>query len=452
MEYFSDIRINRRLSRALRELSDYFLEEIGLTDRNQFKQFKVLEYDRNTEKILCSRMIEDSLKEDLESGFNQHGMSRNFCGRNWFLSGIDHCKNGKSYLYVFENCENEKDELIKKYIYFQMEAFFSCVCMQKQTVIRDANTFIENLIYENALVFIQEMIGIDFMNYITEYPDGMLANHLVKLSYMQYEGDDIQNKYIAFFEKEQVYDITFQERTASESDEVIRLMDIRKVRKLLEITYRKSKDDGLSLACVGNKVKGYISSDKIKDNFYLVEFNGCGKWSFSHQGKKNSKIVINDRRAHLIAADSIMKEEFISIYDDIFEQEVNSEFVWTIVEEAQKQKHGTMLLFTENALVEKERLKNAGYEVEISDNNDRKYIEAITGIDGAVLLDQNGKVHMIGVILDGEMSPKGTTMARGARYNSAVKYSYSHRNEKHLVVVISEDGDCDFVNYNILDL
>ena len=53
--------------------------------------------------------------------------------------------------------------------------------------------------------------------------------------------------------------------------------------------------------------------------------------------------------------------------------------------------------------------------------------------------------------MDGEVSPKGTTMARGARYNSAVKYLYSHRNEKHLVVVISEDWDCDFVNYNIMD-
>ena len=49
------------------------------------------------------------------------------------------------------------------------------------------------------------------------------------------------------------------------------------------------------------------------------------------------------------------------------------------------------------------------------------------------------------------MSPKGTTMARGARYNLADKYSYSHRNEKHLVVVILEGGDCDFVNYNIID-
>ena len=155
MEYFSDIRINRRLSRALRRLSDYFFEEIGLTDRTQFK---VLEYDRNTEKILCSSMIEDSLKEDLENGFNQHGMSRDFYGRNWFLSKIDHCENGKSYIYAFENCEHKKDEFIKEYIYFQMEAFFSCVCMQKQKQIRDANTFIENLIYENALVFIQELI------------------------------------------------------------------------------------------------------------------------------------------------------------------------------------------------------------------------------------------------------------------------------------------------------
>ena len=99
MEYFSDIRINRRLSRALRRLSDYFFEEIGLTDRTQFK---VLEYNRNTEKILCSSMIEDSLKEDLENGFNQHGMSRDFYGGNWFLSKIDHCEKtnkGCEYFY-----------------------------------------------------------------------------------------------------------------------------------------------------------------------------------------------------------------------------------------------------------------------------------------------------------------------------------------------------------------
>ena len=48
-------------------------------------------------------------------------------------------------------------------------------------------------------------------------------------------------------------------------------------------------------------------------------------------------------------------------------------------------------------------------------------IRNVTSIDGAVLLDSHGVCHSIGVILDGIATNKGTS-ARGARYNSAVRY------------------------------
>lgn len=48
------------------------------------------------------------------------------------------------------------------------------------------------------------------------------------------------------------------------------------------------------------------------------------------------------------------------------------------------------------------------------------------------------------------MPPNGVSTARGARYNSAIKYSYSHRKEKHLIVVISEDSYFNIINYNEL--
>ena len=109
-----------------------------------------------------------------------------------------------------------------------------------------------------------------------------------------------------------------------------------------------------------------------------------------------------------------------------------------------------MLLFTENALSESERLREAGYQVSVKEMVSARSIEALGEIDGAMLLDQYGRFYMIGVILDGTMPPKGVDKGRGASYNSAVKYSYSHKEEKHLLIIISEDGYFDMINYNYI--
>lgn len=76
-----------------------------------------------------------------------------------------------------------------------------------------------------------------------------------------------------------------------------------------------------------------------------------------------------------------------------------------------------------------------------------KYITQIAAIDGAILLNEHGKIYAIGTILDSKMPEEtGFDMARGARYNSAIKYSYLHRNKKNLCVVISEDGYVNFIS------
>jgi hypothetical protein len=53
-------------------------------------------------------------------------------------------------------------------------------------------------------------------------------------------------------------------------------------------------------------------------------------------------------------------------------------------------------------------------------------------------LDLEGKCHSIGVILDGLASERGDA-ARGARYNSAIRYVESSAHAC-LAVVLSEDG------------
>ncbi len=76
------------------------------------------------------------------------------------------------------------------------------------------------------------------------------------------------------------------------------------------------------------------------------------------------------------------------------------------------------------------------------------YIEHITAIDGSVMMSSDGEIVGIGVILDGEPSAEcNINSSRGARYNSAIKYTYSRKqnNVKCIAVVVSEDGDVNFI-------
>src|SRR5438093_663242 len=57
-------------------------------------------------------------------------------------------------------------------------------------------------------------------------------------------------------------------------------------------------------------------------------------------------------------------------------------------------------------------------------------------------IDHDGKCHGIGVILDG-LAGDGENPARGARYNSAVRYL--RRNPDSLIVVVSEDRTVDTI-------
>jgi hypothetical protein len=100
------------------------------------------------------------------------------------------------------------------------------------------------------------------------------------------------------------------------------------------------------------------------------------------------------------------------------------------------QQHGAMLVITASAADEAVRLDKQATVVEPFTLTP-DLIDLVTRIDGAVLIDLEGTCHAIGVILDGQASDKCTS-ARGARYNSAVRYAYDRAGR--VVLVKSEDG------------
>ena len=68
----------------------------------------------------------------------------------------------------------------------------------------------------------------------------------------------------------------------------------------------------------------------------------------------------------------------------------------------------------------------------------------MTRIDGAVLLDHEGLCHAVGVILDGKATDRGSP-ARGARFNSALRYVLEEGERASIAVVLSEDGNVDLL-------
>ena len=140
--------------------------------------------------------------------------------------------------------------------------------------------------------------------------------------------------------------------------------------------------------------------------------------------------------------DSVEKISFIT-------EEQRSK-IFNIIKKAQRQTHGTMLVFTGNAEAEAERLGTVGRAIRIEKidfaNFPDDYIFRITSIDGAVLLDFDGNGYAIGAILDG-IAVENSNRGRGARYNSG--YTYVKNQEKNgtdcICVVISEDRSTDII-------
>jgi hypothetical protein len=108
----------------------------------------------------------------------------------------------------------------------------------------------------------------------------------------------------------------------------------------------------------------------------------------------------------------------------------------TLADAVIAQPHGAMLAVTPSAAGEAVRLAKQATVVEPFALTP-ELIDLVTAIDGAVLVNLDGICHAIGVILDGLASDKCMS-ARGARYNSGVRYAYQQADR--VVLVKSEDG------------
>lgn len=112
------------------------------------------------------------------------------------------------------------------------------------------------------------------------------------------------------------------------------------------------------------------------------------------------------------------------------------------------QSHGTMLVIISDTEVEKEATRFTSKQYGMQNMHSAELdINSFNSIDGSIILDQKGVIYAIGVILDGSIKSKGN-MARGARYNSALKYRdyLCKKRIQGMILIVSEDGTVEILD------
>jgi len=213
----------------------------------------------------------------------------------------------------------------------------------------------------------------------------------------------------------------------------------RAARKLLELASR-----GLALHMNARSIFGLAevgSYEAQSEDLYEINVLDHHHWELGHAGQSLMRVQSGQPRlpAPLFNAPKLRKD-IGRVFRGLAANHAAD--IVRLVEGAAKEKHGTMLVVVDDAAGEAKRLAKQATCIEPFPLTPES-LTHLTPIDGAVLISPDATCHAIGVILDGLATDKGNP-ARGARFNSAVRYVETH-NRPCLAVVVSEDGGVDLV-------
>ncbi|MEN6458785.1 MAG: diadenylate cyclase [Thermoguttaceae bacterium] len=211
--------------------------------------------------------------------------------------------------------------------------------------------------------------------------------------------------------------------------ESVSLRDSRRIRKLLELTHGRT-----SLLVAENGIIGLTDASTAQHDL-SVDIRGHRHWRVLCRDR-----VVCEIRYGVPSLPSSRLEEWVfrDLCSRIFPKEVNTTYLWRAASSCVGQKHGTTMVISDRAEAESDRLSQRSTLIEPRELTEWE-IQAVSSIDGAILFSHSGICHAIGVILDGLATEKGDP-ARGARYNSAVRYLSMH-GDGCLILIVSEDGD-----------
>lgn len=217
---------------------------------------------------------------------------------------------------------------------------------------------------------------------------------------------------------------------------------IKSLRKLLELS-----SNNVALHMDTTKVFGLVKICDYQgksEDLYEVSICGHHFWEFAHAGHTLMQVRAGVPSLPKPTFDTKRLESDLKrIFPGVTSE--NTDLILSLVDEAEKENRGTMLVISDHASNEAKRLQSQSTTLQPCKLTP-ELLRHLTPIDGAVLIGVDGICYAIGVILDGEATDKGDS-SRGARFNSAIRYVISRKEDKQesMAIVISEDGGVDII-------
>jgi hypothetical protein len=212
----------------------------------------------------------------------------------------------------------------------------------------------------------------------------------------------------------------------------ISLNNIPAVRKLLEVSGLDIDllSDGEYAYGLGFAKQNY---DPASERIFVVSITGRGSWEISHAGE--ALLTIRDGVPSLPTR--VLDEEYLEQLISRLFSEANPVALLEAARAVGDHSHGAMLVISADAAGEAARLSPQAWSIEPV-HLTPEVLTRLTNMDGAVLVDLEGRCHAIGVILDGIAHGKGDP-ARGSRHNNVIRYLDSDT-PPAIVIAYSSDG------------
>ena len=220
----------------------------------------------------------------------------------------------------------------------------------------------------------------------------------------------------------------------------IKITNYRGIRKLLEVS-----SNIMALLCDGEVVWGLgepLNTYKpSNENLFELRFTEYYTWELVHDENIMLRVRFRKPRLPRERFKKILFHDHVSRLFNVSEDE--TELLIEAVEAAVIQRHGTMLVITPDASMEADRLAAQSTLIQPLPVTNTT-ISHVSNVDGAILMSPHGIIYAFAVILDGLASDNGNP-ARGARFNSAIRYVDGQRKLgiPCLTLIVSEDGYVD---------
>ena len=211
------------------------------------------------------------------------------------------------------------------------------------------------------------------------------------------------------------------------------LHESRTMRKVFQLS------DGI-MSVLADPARAYgLGETKKAPDVIQVSITGHAEWEASVNGDKFVRVAYGK------ATIPNQRIDFGEL-EDVAERTVcatNIKGIQEIVEATQESGHGATIVVSKDPEAETTRLSGEGMPIE-PDYLEPEQVVRLASVDGAVIIGPDGRCHAFGVILDGTANESGDR-ARGARFNSAVRYQNMEETPSSMIIVISDDGTTDLL-------